>query len=73
MSERSKVAAGSAFVTAPVGTQLRLLAGGSKSRDWMLDERTRVVGRIGVAQAREILRQAHPPTPKQPEPVRKAS
>ena len=41
--------------------------------DWQLDERTRSVGRLGVAQAREVLRQARPPEPKQPEPVRKAS
>jgi len=67
--------------------QLRLLPGGSLftdttrrpdvSRparpDWQLDERTRSVGRLGVAQAREALRQARSPEPKQPEPVRKAS
>ena len=55
------------------GLQLRLLPGGVKRPDWQLDERTRVVGRQGVAQAREILRQARPPEPKQPAPVRKAS
>ena len=55
-------------------SQLRLLPGGSVSRpDWQLDERTRSVGRLGVAQAREVLRRARPPEPKQPEPVRKAS
>jgi hypothetical protein len=54
-------------------TQLRLLAGGSRRRDWMLDERTRLLGREGVKQAREILRQARPPEPKIPAPVRKAS
>jgi hypothetical protein len=44
--------------------QLRLLPGrGAAARDWQLDERTRRVGRHGVAQAREILRRAHPPQP----------
>lgn len=50
--------------------QLRLLAGGSARREWILDERTRNLGRQGVAQAREILRQARPP---EPQPERKAS
>ena len=59
-------------------SQLRLLPGGfggSKSArpDWQLDERTRRAGRRGVAEARAILRQARPPEPKQPAPVRKAS
>jgi hypothetical protein len=56
-------------------SQLRLLPGGSVTvrPDWQLDERTRTVGRLGVAQAREVLRQARPPEPKQPQPVRKAS
>jgi hypothetical protein len=49
------------------GEQLRLVEGGARP-DWMLDERTRRVGRQGIAQARQILRQARPP-----EPVRKAS
>ena len=55
--------------------QLRLLPGGSvpKWPDWQLDECTRSVGRLGVAQAREVLRQARPPEPKRPEPIRKAS
>jgi hypothetical protein len=55
--------------------QLRLLPGGSvaKRPDWQLDERTRSVGRLGVAQAREVLRQARPPEPKQVQPIRKAS
>lgn len=55
--------------------QLRLLPGGSVTPrpEWQLDERTRSVGRVGVAQAREVLRQARPPQPKHPEPVRKAS
>jgi hypothetical protein len=56
-------------------SQLRLLTGGSVSvpADWELDERTRKVGRVGVAQAREALRRAKSPEPKQPEPIRKAS
>jgi len=53
--------------------QLRLLTGGSKRPDWQLDERTRLVGRQGVAQAREILRRAQPPEPLHTPPVRKAS
>ncbi len=48
--------------------QLRLLPGGSVGPDWVLDERTRTVGRQGVAQAREILRRVAPP-----EVVRRAS
>ena len=69
MSERSTT-------TREIGeSQLRLLPGGSAAKrpDWQLDERTRTVGKLGVAQAREILRQARPPQPKQPQPVRKAS
>jgi hypothetical protein len=69
MSERSRT-------TEEIGeSQLRLLPGGSvaKRPDWQLDERTRTVGKLGVAQAREILRQARPPQPKQPLPIRKAS
>jgi hypothetical protein len=56
-------------------SQLRLLPGGSVSGppDWELDERTRSVGRVGVAEAREALRRAKTPEPKQPEPIRKAS
>jgi hypothetical protein len=53
--------------------QLRLLPGTRPEPDWVLDERTRLVGRQGIAQAREILRRSQPPLPKQPEPVRKAS
>jgi len=69
MSERSR---------APKETgdsQLRLLPGTSVSGhpDWELDERTRKVGRFGVAQAREALRRAKAPEPKHPEPIRKAS
>ncbi len=69
MSERSTS-------TKEIGeNQLRLLPGGSVTPrpDWQLDERTRSVGRVGVAQAREVLRQARPPQPKQTHPVRKAS
>ncbi|MDQ1380269.1 MAG: hypothetical protein QOG65_868 [Actinomycetota bacterium] len=58
-------------------SQLRLLPGGSTASvgrpDWQLDERTRSVGLLGVAQAREVLRRARPPQPKRPEPIRKAS
>jgi hypothetical protein len=42
--------------------QLRLLERDER-RDWVLDAKTRQVGRAGVAQAREILRRAHPPAP----------
>ena len=50
--------------------QLRLLPGGGEQQhpDWVLDERTRKVGRQGVAQAREILRKVAPP-----DAVRRAS
>jgi len=41
--------------------QLRLLPGGSARPDWVLDERTRKVGRQGVAQALEVLRRVAPP------------
>ena len=56
-------------------SQLRLLPGGSTRRppDWELDERTRNLGRVGVAQAREALSRAKSPEPKRPAPVRKAS
>ena len=70
MSERSRA------TNQEIGeSQLRLLPGGSVSKrpDWQLDERTRTVGKLGVAQAREVLRQARPPEPKRPVPVRKAS
>ena len=36
---------------APLSTQLRLLAGGDRTPEWSLDERTRLVGRRGVAEA----------------------
>lgn len=47
------------------GVQLRLLTGraGPARPDWALDERTRAIGRRGVAEAREILRRARPPQP----------
>lgn len=48
--------------------QLRLLPGRSTRPDWVLDERTRAVGRQGIAQAREILRRLAPP-----EGIRRAS
>ena len=48
--------------------QLRLLPGRTTHPDWVLDERTRKVGRQGVAQAREILRRTSPP-----DAVRRAS
>jgi hypothetical protein len=54
----------------PPAVQLRLLPGcGNPTHpDWVLDERTRKVGRQGVAQAREILRRVAPP-----DAVRRAS
>jgi len=48
--------------------QLRLLPGGTSEPDWTLDDRTRMVGREGVAHAREILRRVAPP-----QAVRRAS
>jgi hypothetical protein len=66
MSERSDSYTGGA-------AQLRLLLGSERHEDWQLDERTRRVGRRGIAAAREILRQARPPEPVQPAPARKAS
>ncbi len=44
--------------------QLRLLTGPTERPAWRLDERTRRVGRRGIAEAREILRRARPPEPK---------
>jgi hypothetical protein len=52
--------------------QLRLISGGSQHPDWALDERTRRVGRQGVAAARAALHNARPPKPKEV-PSRKAS
>jgi hypothetical protein len=42
--------------------QLRLI-GASGGPDWVLDAKTRRVGRAGVAEAREVLRRARPPQP----------
>jgi len=53
--------------------QLRLLPGGERRHDWLLDERTRRVGRRGVAEAREVLRNARPPEPVASPAARKAS
>jgi hypothetical protein len=52
---------------APSG-QLRLLTSEKPRPDWALDERTRAIGRKGIAQVRETLRRAQPP-----EPIKKAS
>ena len=41
--------------------QLRLLPGGTAQPDWVLDERTRKVGRQGVAEARATLRRVARP------------
>jgi hypothetical protein len=43
--------------------QLRLLPGRRSQDEWVLDERTRDLGRRGVAQAKEILRRVRPPDP----------
>ena len=60
---------GAEQVSGTGAVQLRLLPGGTATtHDWVLDERTRRVGRQGVAQAREILRRVAPP-----EAVRRAS
>ena len=48
--------------------QLRLLPGSTAQPDWVLDERTRNVGRQGVARARELLARVAPP-----DAVRRAS
>ncbi len=58
----------------PAG-QLVLLDGGRSAprRDWQLDERTRRIGRMGVAQARAILREVHPPEPPGRQRERRAS
>jgi len=68
MSERNRNdeaqpgTAGAVGVAGEAG-QLRLLPGTARRTDWELDERTRRVGRRGVAEAREILRRAHRPEP----------
>jgi hypothetical protein len=54
----------------PTG-QLRLLAGNKRRPrrpEWVLDQRTREIGKAGVAAIRETLRRAHPPAP-----IKKAS
>ncbi len=49
---------------ATVGSQLRLVVGGreiaASARDWVLDDRTRMVGRYGISQVRATLRQHRP-------------
>jgi hypothetical protein len=75
MSTRSRTNTRDMGTQATGEGQLRLLSGGSVAvrPEWHLDERTRQVGLRGVEEAREVLRRARPPEPKQPEPVRKAS
>ncbi len=74
MSERSRLnSAKTTIETNTETTQLRLLQGGAERPDWLLDDRTRTLGRKGIADAREVLRNARPPQPKQPAPIRKAS
>ena len=46
-------------------SQLRLLAGAKERPEWVLDDRTRRIGRAGVAEVRETLRRAQPPQPFQ--------
>jgi hypothetical protein len=43
--------------------QLRLLTSPIRRPDWELDERTRQIGRAGIAAVRETLRRAQPPEP----------
>jgi hypothetical protein len=64
MSERSRTRQ---------AVQMRLLPRAEPAAEWELDDRTRRVGRSGIAQAREVLRRAQPPEPRQLPPVRKAS
>ena len=59
-TKKAKVTAKIAVKTSET-VQLRLLPGGTTEPDWMLDDRTRKVGREGVAHAREILRRVAPP------------
>jgi hypothetical protein len=47
-------------------TQLALLS----DRDWQLDERTREIGRRGVAEAREALRRSRSRHPASADPAR---
>jgi hypothetical protein len=56
-----------------MATQLRLLDGGHRPRrragagpDWVLDPKTRQVGRLGIAAARAALEQSMPPDPEGP-------
>jgi len=62
-TKKAKVTAKTARVAVKTSetVQLRLLPGGTTEPDWMLDDRTRKVGREGVAHAREILRRVAPP------------
>jgi hypothetical protein len=58
--------AGESPETVTDGTTVQLtLISGDRDRgvrpDWVLDARTRRLGRLGVAAAREVLRQAAPP------------
>ena len=66
MSTKSRTSDSGASITAAESApvQLRLLTGGSRRRDWVLDEQTRTVGRRGVAEARAILRSHQPPQPR---------
>jgi hypothetical protein len=53
---------------APATGQLRLLSGDrarTRRKEWVLDERTRQIGRAGVLAIRETLRNARPPEPLQ--------
>lgn len=53
------------FMMGDMTTQLVLLDSGRQS--WKLDRKTREIGKRGVAQAREALRQAGaPPAPQDP-------
>jgi hypothetical protein len=42
-----------------------LLTGAKERPEWVLDDRTRRIGRAGVATVRETLRRAQPPQPFQ--------
>jgi hypothetical protein len=56
-------------------SQLVLIDGGRTAPrpQWQLDERTRRIGRLGVAQARAILREVQPPEPPGRQRERRAS
>jgi hypothetical protein len=64
VSTKSRTTSLELEVAAPEPVQLRLLTGGSRRRDWVLDEQTRTVGRRGVAEARAILHSHQPPQPR---------